>query len=83
MKSKGIAALCLFALSCVSLTGCLNLQFGGKTHNCNGSKDAEARIAMLEKRINTLEHYAGMTNSSVSLASATTEAPNNSPNSRP
>jgi len=39
------------------------LQFGGKTHNCNGSKEmmeASARIAQLESRINSLEHYAGI-----------------------
>jgi len=75
MKSKGIVALCLFALPCILLSGCVNLQFGGKTHNCNGLADmaaANARVAQLESRINALEHYASITppaQSSVSVAS--------------
>jgi len=43
------------------MSGCLSLQFGGKTHNCNGMQATEMRIAQLERRINTLEQYAGVT----------------------
>jgi len=79
MKSKGIVTICLFTLPFVLLSGCVNLQFGGKTHNCNSSVDmaaANARVAQLESRINALEHYAGITppaQSSVSVASYQTE----------
>ena len=70
--------VCLFALPCILLSGCLSLQLGGKTHNCNGSVDmsaANARIAYLESRINALEHYAGIIppQSSVSVVSHETE----------
>jgi outer membrane murein-binding lipoprotein Lpp len=63
MKAKGIVAIFLLTLPCVLLSGCLSFQFGGKTHNCTGAKDtaeANARIAQLENRINTLEHYASI-----------------------
>ena len=79
MKSKNIATFCLFALPCIFMSGCLSLQLGGKTHNCNGSMEmsaANARIAYLENRINALEHYAGITptpQSPVSIVSHTTE----------
>jgi hypothetical protein len=55
MKSKGIATFCLCVSLSISLCGCLSLQFGGKTHNCNGSKEADARIAQLENRLDTVE----------------------------
>jgi len=79
MRSKGIVNVCLLALPCILLSGCLSLQFGGKTHNCNGSTEtmaANARVAQLESRINALEHYAGITppaQSAVSVASYQTE----------
>ena len=40
-------------------TGCLVI--GGKTHICGNDKKHEERIAQLEGRIQTLEHYAGIT----------------------
>jgi len=79
MKSRGIVTICLFALPCVLLSGCLSLQLGGKTHNCNGSAElaaATARIAYLENRLNALETYAGITppnQSPVSMASHQTD----------
>jgi len=62
MKSKRITMACLSALFCVSLSGCLALSFGGKYSHNDGinSKELEGRIAQLESRINTLEHYAGI-----------------------
>ena len=79
MKTRGIPTICLLALPCILLSGCLSLQFGGKTHNCNGSvelSEANARIAYLESRISALEHYAGIAplrQSSVSVVSHQTE----------
>ena len=75
MKSKRIVPIFLSVLLCVFSSGCLSLQFGTKTHNCSGTKEAELRIAQLEKRINTLEQYAGISSPpSVSLASATVDS---------
>ena len=71
MKLRGIVTVCLFALPSILLSGCLSLQLGGKTHNCNGSAElaaANARIAYLENRINTLEQYAGVTPPQMSVA---------------
>jgi hypothetical protein len=72
-----VVMICLFALLCASTSGCLSLQFSGKTHNCTNSKEAEMRIAQLERRINTLEQYANInpplpnqTESAVVMASA-------------
>ena len=79
MKLKGVITVGLTALHCVLMSGCLSLQFGGKTHNCSGSAElsaANARIAYLENRINALEHYAGVTpqpQSPISVVSHQTE----------
>jgi len=60
MKLKGVTTVGLFTLLGISLSGCLSLQIGGKTHNCNGITEAETRIAQLERRINMLEHQASI-----------------------
>jgi len=73
MKLRGIVTVFLFALPSILLSGCLSLQLGGRTHNCNGSAElaaANARIAYLENRINTLEQYAGVTPPQMSVATS-------------
>jgi septal ring factor EnvC (AmiA/AmiB activator) len=63
---KGVAAICLFALLCISQSGCLSLQSGGKTQDSTGLKEAEARIAQLESRLNKQELQAGILQASIS-----------------
>jgi len=58
------------------MSGCLSLQFGGKTHNCNGMQAAEMRIAQLERRINTLEQYAGVTSQQTESLASNSYLPN-------
>ena len=52
--------ICFASLICVSMSGCLSLQFGGKSHHAVITPDAEIRIAQLEQRMQSLERLAGI-----------------------
>ncbi len=59
--SLRLLSFVMIAFAALSLSGCLSLSIGGKTHNCGNDKETKEHIARLESRLKMLEQYAGIT----------------------